>query len=124
VPRKDVLVIQEVAARLEVIGTGHVYREPGAEQREEMLFHDREGFVTTDDLVLRAKTEQLLVDAEELATAAVLEREFVAKAEDLAIDLKRILPVGVLDRKAVAPGKNLFPHHVTHGYSSRNASVG
>src|SRR5215207_4138813 len=92
---EDVLVVEEIALRLEIVRPRHVYGKPMV----------KEG-------------EQLLTDERQLVPRQILERELTPEAERLAVDEVDLTALIVADVVVVAPRQELLLQHVAYGRSS------
>src|SRR5439155_16415448 len=102
-----VLVVDEVAVRLEILAALDVDVEAVADSHQRLVDR-RHHLAVALDLHRVADAELLLLDLGDLVAVAVLEDEGVADAERLAVDLVDALPLVVLDPGVVADGGELL----------------
>src|SRR4029453_9021936 len=80
----------------------------------QVLLHDSDDLPAADDFVLRADTQEFLIDQRDLVPVTIVERQFVPEAEDPAVDMERLVSVGVRDGEVVAPRQYSLAQQITH----------
>jgi hypothetical protein len=110
----DILEVEKVSDRFEIVGARHINCEAVAAEGEEITPDVGQHLTIAPNFVGADPIENLLLDVNELVPIQILKGEFVAQARELSPDLKCVASVDVLDRKVVAEGDELLLQYVLH----------
>ena len=112
---EGVVVVQETALGLVVVGAGHVDRERTAQQGEDVLAHRRHVAATQVDLPGLPDQGDLLTYEADVGTMFVADVDPLAEQREcLAVEVEPLAAVFVADGEVVAEAEDLLADQVAH----------